>query len=345
MTSTVKNEAAWIKSASQYPLVIEEGQLPKAGPGEIVIKNAAVSINPIDWKIQAYGFYFSKYPHILGTDVAGHVEMVGSGVTRLAKGDRVIAHCHGLHTKNPANGGFQNYTVATDALISPIPDSLSFEQAVVLPLALSTACAGLYPKHLLNLPLPSVIKPEKTGKTILIWGGASSVGATAIQLATFSGVRVVTTASAANHSFVKSLGADAVFDYKSSTVIEDVTHALTGTDFAGVYDAVSMDSSFDAVASILDNLGHKQPVATVLPGNKNIERYNAEYVLAFATIQEPHQYIGVWIWKTFIFQALANGSFQAKPDPLVAGHGVRDIQKALDLQREGVSAKKVVVTF
>jgi NADPH:quinone reductase-like Zn-dependent oxidoreductase len=78
------------------------------------------------------------------------------------------------------------------------------------------------------------MEPKENGKTVLIWGGASSVGACAIQLAAASGATVLTTASPANHDFVKSLGADHVFDYRSPTVMDDAASVLKGTDFAGV---------------------------------------------------------------------------------------------------------------
>lgn len=180
-------------------------------------------------------------------------------------------------TKDPANSAFQSHPVVLDTLVSPIPDSMTFEEAVVLPLAISTACAGLYDKHLLNLPLPSAKKPASNGTTILIWGGASSVGATAVQLAAASGVTVVTTASPANHEFVKSLGASAVFDYKSPTVVEDIAKVLEATEFVGVYDAIGADSSFDAVSDILDRLDKSVPVASVLPSSKSTERFKPTY--------------------------------------------------------------------
>jgi NADPH:quinone reductase-like Zn-dependent oxidoreductase len=141
-------------------------------------------------------------------------------------------------TQDPANSAFQLYTVVTEALVAEIPDSLELKRAVVLPLAVSTACAGLYRKDYLSLPLPSVSEAKKTGQTILIWGGASSVGATAIQLAVASGLNVISTASVANHEFVKSLGADAVFDYRSPTVVDEIAKAVTNTEFVGVYDAI-----------------------------------------------------------------------------------------------------------
>jgi NADPH:quinone reductase-like Zn-dependent oxidoreductase len=270
-------------------------------------------------------------------------------------------------TGNPANSGFQLYPVVTEALTAAIPDNLSFEQAVVLPLAISTACAGLYQKEYLNLPLPSANKAEPIGQTGLIWGGASSVGATAIQLAAASGLTVVTTASQANHGFVKSLGADLVFDYRSPNVVQDIATALEGTRFVGVYDSIAEEKSFAALAALVERLKTSIPVASVLPYDKPAETFAPKYgkilfigmlqssimvtltvsriVLAYAIIQEPNQHVGEWIWGKFVPEALANGRLQAKPDPFVVGIGLKDIQNALDIQKKGVSAKKVVVTL
>ncbi|OQE37869.1 hypothetical protein PENCOP_c009G01289 [Penicillium coprophilum] len=339
------NQAAWLTGAGAYPFVVKDGPKPTPGPGEIVIRNAAVAINPVDWKIQTYGRYLDKYPFVLGEDAVGVVEAVGSGVTRFIKGQRVVAHCHGLMTGNPANSGFQIYPVTTEALTAAIPDTLSFEQAVVLPLAISTACAGLYQKEYLNLPLPSANKVDLTDQTVLIWGGASSVGATAIQLATASGMRVVTTASEANHEFVKSLGADIVFDYQSPAVVKDIATALEGTDFVGIYDSIAEERSFTALAALVSMLKISIPVASVLPYDKPTEAFAPKYVLAYGIIQEPNQHVGEWIWGKFVPEALKNGKLQAKPDPLVVGTNLNCIQDALDIQKKGVSAQKVVVTL
>jgi NADPH:quinone reductase-like Zn-dependent oxidoreductase len=154
---------------------------------------------------------------------------------------------------------------------------MTFEQAVVLPLAISTACAGLYLESHLNLPLPLVNSSETSEKTILIWGGASSVGATAIQLAVASGVTVITTASSTNHDFVKSLGATIALDYKSPTVVDDITNNLNENDFVGVYDAIGEDSSLDNISAILDRLDMAVPVASVLPSNKKTKRFNPAF--------------------------------------------------------------------
>lgn len=85
------NQAAWIDGANK-PLAVRSANMPEPGPDEIVVKNFAVAINPVDWKMQD-GFYLDQVgsPFILGTDVAGVVHEAGSAVKNFKKGDRVLA--------------------------------------------------------------------------------------------------------------------------------------------------------------------------------------------------------------------------------------------------------------
>lgn len=86
----MSNQAAWIK-APKARLEVDSAPSAKAGPGEVVIKNAYVAINPVDWKIQEYAPPTQTYPNIFGKDIAGEVVEVGPDVTRLQIGQRVIA--------------------------------------------------------------------------------------------------------------------------------------------------------------------------------------------------------------------------------------------------------------
>jgi NADPH:quinone reductase-like Zn-dependent oxidoreductase len=87
---SANNRAAWLK-VPKARLEVDDAAATKAGSGEVVIKNAFVAINPVDWKVQAIGFATVQYPTILGQDIAGEVVEVGEGVTRVRVGDRVIA--------------------------------------------------------------------------------------------------------------------------------------------------------------------------------------------------------------------------------------------------------------
>ncbi len=137
--------------------------------------------------------------------MAGEVVEAGPGVTRLRPGDRVLGMAAGLERSRnrAAEGAFQKYTVLMQSLVSPIPDELSFEQAAVLPLTLSTAATGLFQQDHLALPLP-VIDPPDRRQTVLVWGGSTSVGSNGIQLARCAGYRVITTASPRNFGYVRA---------------------------------------------------------------------------------------------------------------------------------------------
>ena len=175
----------------------EVSPAPYTPPGadQIVVRARALAVNPIDG---LPGFAYRivlpwlRFPAIVGSDVAGEVAEVGPGVTRLRTGDRVTGHALGVEQSHnrPAEGAFQHYVVLMQHMVSAIPDSLSFEQASVLPLALSTAASGMFQKDQLGLTLPSA-SPADLAETVLVWGGSTSVGSNAIQLARNAGYRVV----------------------------------------------------------------------------------------------------------------------------------------------------------
>ncbi|KAE9381943.1 zinc-binding oxidoreductase CipB [Stipitochalara longipes BDJ] len=339
----MSNQAAWIKTPkSQFE--VDSAPTAKAGQGEVVIKNTFVAINPVDWKIQDYGPPAQLYPDILGRDVTGEIIEVGADVTRLHVGQRVIAHTLGRWTRNPAHGGFQLYTVAKEITVSPIPDSIPYEQAVVLPLAISTAAAGLYQKGFLELPYPS-IDAKPSGKTILIWGGSSSVGSTAIQLAVGSGLEVVSNASKKNLEYVKALGAKHVFDHSSPTVVEDILAVLKGSDFVGAFDAISSPETLQASGDIIHELGGGR-LATVLGTPSVGLQSNVKAIgVSAGTIASDQPEVGDAVWRKYVPEALKTGQLLAKPDPLVIKGGLQSVQEAVNTLRKGVSAAKVVVEF
>ena len=85
-----QNVAAWLDGTGKE-LRIAEADLPTAGPDDVIIRNRAITINPIDWKIQESGYFIKKWPAVLGCDIAGEIYEVGADVKRFKKGDRVIA--------------------------------------------------------------------------------------------------------------------------------------------------------------------------------------------------------------------------------------------------------------
>jgi NADPH:quinone reductase-like Zn-dependent oxidoreductase len=365
------NTAAWLTAAKANHLEAKSAPYTSPRENEIVIKNGAVAINPADWLKQDMGdlmFSWIKYPFIVGSDVAGEVVEIGSAVSRFKVGDRVLGHAVGISEKrnSSAEGAFQTYTVLLAHMASPIPSTLSYESAAVLPLGVSTAACGLFQKDQLALQYPSV-PPKPTGKTLLVWGGATSVGSNAIQLAVAAGYEVITTASPRNFDYVKKLGASQVFDYNSETIVDNLIHAFKGKTIAG---ALSIGhGAAEACLDILDKCeGDKfismatYPVLQPPPKHfvflstalyfvswiisnwfKSRARHIRTKFIFGSTLVDNG--VGKVVYVDFLPKALAEGIYIAAPDPQVVGKGLEYIQAGFDLQKKGVSAKKVVVSL
>ncbi|HTZ98787.1 MAG TPA: NADP-dependent oxidoreductase [Candidatus Aquilonibacter sp.] len=189
-------------------LQYEDAPRPQPAPGEVLIRVHAAAINPVD-RAMRQGYFKEripfKLPFIPGWDVAGVVEAVGSGVSRLKPGDEVYGR-----TDLSRDGSYAEYMVARESEIALKPKSIDFVTAAAIPLAGLTAWQALFDQGQLS-----------AGQTVLIHGGAGGVGHFAVQLAKIKGARVIATASARNHDFVRSLGADQVIDY-NTTRFEDV---------------------------------------------------------------------------------------------------------------------------
>src|ERR1700685_4668948 len=193
------------------PEVLQYGDLPDpvAGPGEVVVDVHAATVNAADWKFRA-GEYARhgnvKFPKIPGRDFSGVVSAVGD-CADLKIGDavfRVIA---------AGNEGTYCEKIAIKAdLVGKKPDALSHINAAALALTGLTAINSI----------EDTLKLQR-GETILIQGGAGGVAGFGIQFAKYLGAKVITTTSAANMAYVKSLGADQVIDYGT----EDFTKVVS----------------------------------------------------------------------------------------------------------------------
>ncbi|KAL8954753.1 MAG: hypothetical protein Q9193_007100 [Seirophora villosa] len=333
------NSAAWLVAEKVKPLEVRPSPYALPAENEILVKNGAIAINPVDWVQQELAIFPLKYPAILGRDVAGQVVEVGQSVSRFKKGDRVlgVALC-----QNHIGSGFQHYTAISSGLASVIPDTMSFERACVLPLCVATAAAGLYQEDHLQLQYPS-LSPASNGKALFIWGGSSSVGSNAIQLAVASGYQVLTAVSAPNFDYAKSLGASHVFDYKKSGVIDEIAEALNSTSTAGIFDAISANGAIQACLELATRVRDTKFVSTVRHPPKELPN-GVTAKMAFA-IDISNNKVGKAIFEDFLPQALAQGSYVAVPDAHVIGKGLEHVQAGLDYLKAGVSAQKVVVSL
>jgi len=359
------NTAAWL-GAKRAKLEVTPAPYTPPRENEIVVKNHAVAINPVDWMIQVAGiFRWITYPVVLGSDLAGEVVEVGKAVTRFKVGDRVLGHAVGTDkdSNSSAEGAFQAYTVVLARMAAPIPRTLPYERASVLPLALSTAACGLFQRDQLALHYPSAT-PKAIGTTLLVWGGSTSVGSNAIQLAVAAGYEVITTSSPRNFDYVTKLGASQVFDYNSATVVADVIAALKGKTIAG---ALAIGSgSADACLDVVHACdGHKFVSLASTPvsfENGMTVRVVLQLVSCNVSLQVKSRVRGIRtkfifgttlkknevstvIYEDFLPQALADGRYVAAPEPYVVGTGLEYVQTGFDAQVKGVSAKKVVVSL
>lgn len=341
------NTAAWQPSPGT---TFEIKSTPYTSPSanEIVIKNHALAINPIDYKLQDVALFpFLTYPTILGADIAGEVVEVGSNVTSFKPGDRVLAHAPGSTSNKPSHSAFQEYTVGVTKLASYIPDSLSYTDASVLPVGVSTASCGLFQKDHLALQHPS-LSPKPTGQTLLVWSGASSVGVNAIQLAIAAGYRVIATASPKNSDLLRGLGASEVLDYNAApaNLLEQLVSAFENKTIAGV-----IHTAGDAVGpiSICADLFSRVPgnhfftTTMLLPeADKIPDGFKHSRIFGAAL---EHNEVGDVIYGDFLSKALAAGKYKAAPAAEVVGDGLESLQKGIDVLRRGVSAQKLVVTL
>ncbi|KAF2159998.1 hypothetical protein M409DRAFT_70717 [Zasmidium cellare ATCC 36951] len=335
-----QNQAAWLHAATQ-PLQVGEIPMPKAAPGRLIVRNHAVAANPADWKIQEFGVVFKTWPNVLGADLAGEVVEVGEGVEGFEDGDRVFAHAVSFMTSDPSDGGFALYTSVLATATAKIPLSISYSQAAVLPLAVDTAAVGLYSPAeggYFGLPYPT-LTPSSIGKTLIVWGGSSSVGAVTTQLATASGVKVVAIASKKNCELCEKAGAVKVLDYNNPSIVEDAIVAVkdVGGTLIGIYDAVSIpESSYKRALAILERLGGGTLTVVFTPPESVPASVRVGAIQGFGPVTHP-------IWREYLTAALESGKLLCLPEPWVIGQGLKSIQKALDENKKGVSGKKVVL--
>lgn len=336
------NRAAWLTEAKKIPLEVKEAPLWTPKENEVLVKNHAVAINPIDGSVQQFAYLPLEYPSILGSDVAGEVVAVGPNVTRWKEGDRIIGHGLVLWDLKPQGAAFQNYTIVTTNMASEIPANVAFEDAVVLPLCLSTASTGLFHEKYLGLQLPTFPAQKSIGKTLVIWGGASCVGSNAIQLAKAAGYDVITTASPKNFDHVKNLGAEAVFDYNSATVTEEILGALNGKTLAGIYDSIGFSATQHCLEIAQKADGFKF-VATTKPRFPTPpEGIEVKHIRGDLLVTNS---LGKSIYEDFLPKALESGSYVVAPKPTIVGKGLEHIQDGIHALMKGVSATKIVVTL
>nr|WP_314843387.1 zinc-binding alcohol dehydrogenase family protein [uncultured Microbacterium sp.] len=369
------NTAAWIESP-YADLRVHAAPMPKTGPEQLLVEVRAVAVNPLDAIIQSNGtvmYGWLQYPVVLGEDVAGVVVETGADVKDFVIGDRVVAYAMGLEKGRDAvaESGFQTYVTVDASMAAALPATVAFADGVVLPLAVSTAAAGLFEKAQLGLDYSRLVDAAARDEVVVVWGGATAVGGNAIQLARAAGYRVITTASARNHDQMRRLGAEAVFDYRDPKAVDHIIEEVGGSVVAGIL-AVAVGSAEPslriaratgatkiAMASppvsfyeqprrrglslarirLFVELGTRTALLQVSSRARGIR---ASFIWGSAIATSP---VGQAIWGGYLPAALASGSHHLYPEARVEGEDLATIQAVIDTLRRGVSAQKLVVTL
>ncbi|OTO76986.1 MULTISPECIES: zinc-binding alcohol dehydrogenase family protein [unclassified Enterococcus] len=220
-----------------------EVMLPKLNRFDLVVKNLAVSINPVDTKLRQTG-KGTPQPHVLGFDSVGIVTQVGSEVSTIEIGDRVV-----FAGTTKRFGSYSESQVVDSRIVAKLPNGFSTDEAAAMPLTFLTAYELLFEKMKL------VPEENQNNGAILIINGAGGVGSMATQLAKWAGLTVITTASRKeSKEWSEKMGADHVIDHH-----KDLTKQLKKINYNSLpYIMIlhSTDRYFDEMSDLLEPFGH-----------------------------------------------------------------------------------------
>ncbi len=212
--------------------------VPEVGARQVRVRVHATAVNPLDYQIRRGDYTaYVPLPAIIGHDISGVIEEIGSDVTEFAVGDAV-------YYTPKIFGGWGSYAeqhVADVELVGRKPENLSHLEAASLTLAGGTVWEAFFTRAQLA-----------AGETVLIHGGAGGVGTLAIQVAKAMGARVLTTARTQDHAFVRELGADEAIDFTTTDYVDAVAEITRGEGVNVVFDTIGGDTLTRSPLAIAD---------------------------------------------------------------------------------------------
>ncbi|KAF9055642.1 chaperonin 10-like protein [Panaeolus papilionaceus] len=338
-----------VVSTDEGGFTLQEVPTPtlESGSTQILVQVKACALNHIDYKSTILQ---KKAGNIMGLDFAGVVISTGSavGAHSFRIGDRVAGAARG---NIGPTGSFAEYLVIDPALVFSVPTDIPFESAAQLGTSCFAACQALY--RVLDFPTPYEKGRTEDRSEVLVWSGSSSTGQYSVQLAALSGLRVISTSSPANYEFVKSLGADEVWDYNDSRTQKRVFSSTKGKLTSAV-DCFSAGTTPGQVSGSLSKAGGK--IVTMLPYTSRKKGVTTELVHGFTIYGEAVDLPGISIpaspehyahgvrYAQLITQLLVERKLQLGPIKVIPG-GLAGIEQGVNLMRSGrVHAEKLVFT-
>ena len=349
------HQTALVGTAEGTIKLSKDAPVPKATGELLLIKTKAVSVNPVDTKMQ--GAYVTDGA-IAGFDFAGVVEEAGPDATKCGfkVGDRVCSALLGMNPSEPSIGAFSEYTAAMEWLLLQIPPSLSFEEGACLGISFMTTGLALFK----SLGLPGhPLEPTTKPQPVLVFGGSSATGTAAIQLVKLAGFEPIATCSPHNFDLVKSYGASAVFDYKAPDCTAQI-RKYTKNNIRFAMDCISTVASMQFCYQAIGRAGGRyttlEPYSESVAQTRNTVK--ADWVMGPAMTgkaigwPEPHgrlasaemgEFGASW---TKTLRKLLDDNL-IRPHPIIVKQGgLSEVLKGIDdVRTKKISGKKLVFTI
>ncbi|CAO2653525.1 Nn.00g029360.m01.CDS01 [Neocucurbitaria sp. VM-36] len=345
----MSNKAAFVETAKGQ-ILVRDAEIAQPGNGEVLVKVHACAIQPADSKVAKLAMIPVEYPAILGSPVAGIVEALGAGVSKVTVGERVVCSTKVFAHKKAKYGGLQRYTVVDESEIVEIGD-VSFTKAVTL--ASYTPPGALFADSKLKMHYPSVppspLPASEQGKKILIWGGSSAMGSLSISYAKAAGYTVISTSSPHNFDILKTCGADHVFDHSDFATV-DAIRDLFPIDYW--FDTIALKPSLSSIIKILAPEGGpvtKANILMLLPlvmtGMKDSD-FPEGITTQFHSFSTHAPENAGWhkhflARGGFLEKGIKEGVLKAVPTEVIGG--LNRVAEGIEKVHNGVSGRKIVV--
>ncbi|KAI1104343.1 GroES-like protein [Jackrogersella minutella] len=310
--------------------------MPIVGEDEIMIQSHYVGLNPIDWKSVDYNFCLPEFPWVTGREMSGAVAQVGSAVKHFQEGDSVWTS---TYYKDVRAGCFQEYVVVPSHTVLPIPSNVPFEAAACLGVAALTASMTLW--KWLDVPITRSIADDTEG-WLLIWGGSTVTGQFATQIASLSGIKVITVNSTETRSLSERLGSNHVVvrDGKSDEQVVDEIRSITGGRITRAIDLVGPKTA----ALALDAVSKDEPVAFAPLAMMSGSQILPENVVAHTVEMKQFVLDKSNVRYTEELGKLLEGGKIALPELHLIEGGLDSVQGGLEMLKRGnLKGKKLVV--
>src|SRR5437899_4485290 len=238
----------YTKDRAGLPLEAVRMPVPQPGADQVLIRVAASSLNPLEYKLADLNFFGRTPPVVLGLDLSGIVVAIGSAVRGIAVGDSVVAMAdlNGDGGWVAGGGGEGGYALAREFLTVPKPESLSFLSAAALPMCFLSAFASLY-------------GTVQAGDTVYIPGGGGGVGHLAVQMAARvlgAGLVISSGSTSESMALARQSGAHYVFDYKRDDIAAEISKLTVGRGADLLFDVTYSEPGFVETAKTVRQGGN-----------------------------------------------------------------------------------------